>query len=118
MHFEEYDDYGDDFGMDRNNNLPSETGYRQQHIRGSGLRGLTGDRGFGDRIPSSSRRGRKRGGGGGDSKRKKRFYGAAAILPEVGCVKGVVCCEIPQCRPYCSLCNDYDGNIIFITFLL
>lgn len=33
-------------------------------------------------------------------KRDKRFFPV-----ELGCVKGYICCEIPRCRPYCSLCN-------------
>ena len=83
---------------------------------GVGQRGHHGGGGnYGDRIPSSGSGGRGRGING--DKRKKRFYG----LQEVGCVKGVVCCEVPQCRPYCSLCNDYDGRSsmkVFIVFIL
>ena len=37
-------------------------------------------------------------------KRDKRFFPL-----ELGCLKGAVCCQLPTCRPYCSLCNSNGG---------
>ena len=39
--------------------------------------------------------------------RKKRFYPL-----EFGCIKGYLCCEIAECRPYCALCEDYNSKIL------
>jgi hypothetical protein len=47
-----------------------------------------------------------------DFARQKRFY---PMHVNIGCVKGISCCEDPKCKPFCSMCY---GNFIKSSFLI